>query len=66
MNKSNNYLSKYRDHIYEFLYNEPVPPENNGSERTIRNVKVTLKVSTMFKTKQRINSYAIIRSVFDT
>ena len=59
-------LSKYRNHIYEFLYNEHVPPDNNGSERAIRNVKVKQKVSTMFKTKQGINNYAIIRSVFDT
>ena len=59
-------LSKYRNYIYEFLYNEHVPPDNNGSERAIRNVKVKQKVSTMFKTEQGINNYAIIRSVFDT
>lgn len=59
-------LSKYRNYIYEFLYNEYVPPDNNGSERAIRNVKVKQKVSTMFKTEQGINNYAIIRSVFDT
>ena len=59
-------LSKCRNYIYEFLYNEHVPPDNNGSERAIRNVKVKQKVSTMFKTKQGINNYAIIRSVFDT
>lgn len=59
-------LSKSRNHIFEFLYNEHVPPDNNGSERAIRNVKVKQKVSTMFKTKQGIQNYAIIRSVFDT
>jgi transposase len=59
-------LAKSRNHLYEFLYNEHVPPDNNGSERAIRNVKVKQKVSTMFKTKQGINNYAIIRSVFDT
>jgi len=59
-------LSKYRNYIYEFLYNEHVPPDNNGSERAIRNVKVKQKISTMFKTEQGINNYAIIRSVFDT
>lgn len=59
-------LLKHRNYIYEFLYNEHVPPDNNGSERAIRNVKVKQKISTMFKTKQGINNYAIIRSVFDT
>lgn len=59
-------LNKSRNHIYEFLYNEHVPPDNNGSERAIRNVKVKQKVSTMFKTKQGIKNYAIIRSIFDT
>lgn len=59
-------LAKYRNYIYEFLYNEHVPPDNNGSERAIRNVKVKQKVSTMFKTEQGISNYAIIRSVFDT
>lgn len=59
-------LSKHRNHIYEFLYNEHVPPDNNGSERAIRNIKVKQKVSTMFKTKQGMKNYAVIRSVFDT
>jgi transposase len=59
-------LGKSRSHIYEFLYNFNVPPDNNGSERAIRNVKVKQKVSTMFKTEQGINHYAIIRSIFDT
>ena len=59
-------LNKYRDYIYEFLYYKHVPPDNNGSERAIRNVKVKQKVSTMFKSPQGIHSYAVIRSIFDT
>lgn len=59
-------LGKSRHHIYEFLYNYHVPPDNNGSEQAIRNVKVKQKVSTMFKTEHGINHYAIIRSIFDT
>lgn len=59
-------LRKCKSYIYEFLYNEHIPPDNNGSERAIRNVKVKQKVSTMFKTEQGITNYAIIRSVFDT
>ena len=59
-------LNRCRNHIFEFLYNEHVPPDNNGSERAIRNVKVKQKVSTMFKSETGITNYAIIRSVFDT
>jgi transposase len=59
-------LNRCRNHIFEFLYNEQVPPDNNGSERAIRNVKVKQKVSTMFKSESGIINYAIIRSVFDT
>ena len=59
-------LNKSRDYIYEFLYYKHVPPDNNGSERAIRNVKVKQKVSTMFKSPQGIHSYAVIRSIFDT
>ncbi len=59
-------LKKSRNYIYQFLYEYHVPPDNNGSERAIRNVKVKQKVSTMFKTKQGIKNYAIIRSIFDT
>ncbi|KKL11602.1 hypothetical protein LCGC14_2544140, partial [marine sediment metagenome] len=59
-------LNKSRDYIYEFLYYKHAPPDNNGSERAIRNVKVKQKVSTMFKSPQGIQSYAVIRSIFDT
>ena len=59
-------LNGCRNHIFEFLHNVNVPPDNNGSERAIRNVKVKQKVSTMFKSEQGITNYAIIRSVFDT
>lgn len=59
-------LNKSRDYIYEFLYHQHAPPDNNGSERAIRNVKVKQKVSTMFKSPQGIQSYAVIRSIFDT
>jgi transposase len=59
-------LSRSKNHIFEFLYHEHVQPDNNASERAIRNVKVKQKVSTMFKSELGIANYAIIRSVFDT
>ena len=43
-----------------------VPPDNNTSEQAIRNVKVKLKVSGLFRTDDGASQYAIIRSVIDT
>ncbi len=43
-----------------------IPPDNNGSERAIRNVKVKLKVSGQFKTLQAAEDYASLRSIVDT
>jgi len=59
-------LSKYQDYLFLFLENELVPPDNNGSERAIRNFKVKQKISGFFKTNKGAESYAILRSVCDT
>ena len=57
-------LLKRRDCLLVFLYDLEVPPDNNASERAIRNVKVKQKVSGQFKTGQ--NAFCILRSVIDT
>lgn len=57
-------LSNYRDYLFTFLYHKDVPPDNNASERGVRNIKVKLKISGQFKTGH--NSFAKIRSVIDT
>jgi transposase len=59
-------MNKYKDYVFTFLYHPEVPPDNNGSERAIRNVKVKQKVSGQFKTQRGAEIYAIIRSVTDT
>ena len=59
-------LIKYRDCILLFLYHPKVPPDNNGTERSIRNVKVKQKVSGQFKSEKGAEVYAINRSVIDT
>ncbi|MDO9276205.1 MAG: transposase, partial [Lutibacter sp.] len=43
-----------------------VPPDNNASERAIRNVKVKQKISGQFKIEQAAQNFAKIRSVIDT
>ena len=51
-------------HLLLFLYHTEVPPDNNGSERGVRNFKVKLKISGQFKSGHE--AYAILRSVIDT
>ena len=55
-----------RESILYFLLQSNVAPDNNGSERAIRNIKVKQKISGQFKTLQSANTFAIIRSVIDT
>ena len=59
-------ILKYHDHIFTFLYHPDVPPDNNGSERAIRNVKVKQKISGQFKIFDAAENFAIIRSIIDT
>lgn len=59
-------LTKSRDKIFTFLLYDNVPPDNNASERAIRNLKVKLKVSTQFKSSTGAKDYASLRSIIDT
>lgn len=59
-------LKKCSDAICTFLYHPKVPPDNNGSERAIRNIKVKQKISGQFKSQKGANSFAVLRSVIDT
>jgi transposase len=61
-----NRLNKNRDAILTFLYHKDVPPDNNASERAIRNAKVKMKVSGQFKGLEGANCFAILRSIIDT
>ena len=61
-----NRLVRHRHHILTFLYYREVPPDNNGSERAIRNVKVKQKISGQFKSFAGAESFAILRSIIDT
>jgi transposase len=57
-------MLKHRNNLTPCLYNLDIPPDNNGSERAIRNIKVKQKVSGQFKSGQ--NAFCVIRSVIDT
>ena len=57
-------MIRYRNYLFPFLYDLRIPPDNNGSERAIRNIKVKQKISGQFKTGQ--HDFCVLRSVVDT
>ncbi len=59
-------LIKNKDNILTFLHHPKVPPDNNGSEQAIRNVKVKAKISGQFRSERGATRFAILRSVIDT
>ncbi|MBA4411436.1 MAG: hypothetical protein C0397_18705 [Odoribacter sp.] len=59
-------MIKYKNYIFTFLFHLHVPPDNNGSERAIRNIKVKHKISGYFKSFRGASQFAILRSVLDT
>ncbi len=59
-------LNKNRQSIFTFLHHLKVPPDNNASERAIRNAKVKMKVSNQFKVYAGAQRFAVLRSVIDT
>lgn len=59
-------IIKYKDYLFNFLVYPDVPPDNNGSERAIRNIKVKQKISGQFKSMTGAMNFAILRSITDT
>lgn len=59
-------LAKHSQSLWVFLDHHQVPPDNNGAERAIRNVKVKQKVSGQFRSVKGAEHFAVIRSVLDT
>jgi len=59
-------MKRERQYVLTFLFLEGVPPDNNASERAIRNVKVKQKISGQFKVEKAAQNFAKIRSVIDT
>ena len=55
-----------KDCVLLFLLRPNAPPDNNGWERAIRNIKVKQKISGQFKSFERANVFALLRSIIDT
>lgn len=61
-----NRMCRYKEYLFTFLYHPEVPPDNNASERAIRNIKVKQKISGQFKSELGAKCFAVIRSITDT
>ena len=59
-------MVKYSGYVFAFLDNPEIPPDNNGSERAIRNFKVKQKISGLFRSTSGVEIFATLRSVIDT
>lgn len=57
-------IIKHRNSVLPCIYDREIPPDNNGSERAVRTIKVKQKISGQFKSGQR--AFCILRSVIDT
>jgi transposase len=59
-------MVKYSGYVFAFLKNPEIPPDNNGSERAIRNFKVKQKISGLFRSTSGAEIFATLRSLIDT
>ena len=59
-------LSSHSGHLFLFLENPNVPPDNNASERAIRPLKVKQKVSGQFKSDEGASAFCVIHSIVHT
>lgn len=59
-------MNKYANYLFNFLIHPDIPPDNNASERAVRNFKVKQKVSGFFKSIEGAKQYTVLRSIIDS
>lgn len=57
-------MIKNRNFLFPCLYDLEIPPDNNASERAVRNIKVKQNDSGQFKSRQ--DSFCTLGSIIDT
>lgn len=57
---------EYKEYVFQFLFDPYAPYENKASEGAVRNQKLKLKVSGMFKSQTSANTYCKIHSITQT
>jgi len=57
-------LIRDRAFLLNFLYYKDVPPDNNSSEKAIRNAKIKANISGSFKSLQ--HDWVVMRSIIDS
>ena len=59
-------IAKWEEHLFTFLTVGGVAPDNNASERAIRNIKTKQKVSGCFRTNDGADIYMMVKSIMET
>lgn len=59
-------LRRHREKIFPFLYDPAIPPDNNSSERAIRNAKLHAKISGGFRSMRGAQRHAVLLSFIET
>jgi transposase len=59
-------LRRHREKIFPFLYDPDIPPDNNSSERAIRNAKLHAKISGGFRSMRGAQRHAVLLSFIET
>lgn len=57
---------KHRSSLFTFLYHPAVPPDNNASERALRNSVIHREVSGRFRSQSGADNHITIASIVGT
>lgn len=61
-----NGMEKHKDYVFNFLENPAIPPDNNGSERGIRKLKIKMKNSCTFRSDSGEDAFLELHSLVET
>jgi hypothetical protein len=59
-------FTRYRYDLFPFLRYENLPPDNNGSERDIRDLVIVRKISGAYRSEEGLENLTVVKSVIST